>query len=63
MAGDVATELAALRRITNTLDALDEPTRARTMRWLHDRYDQVPVDDHVPDFTETRRYIGTDKEA
>jgi hypothetical protein len=38
---DVQTELTAMRRIANTLDALDEAARQRAMRWLFDRYDQA----------------------
>lgn len=39
METSVATELAALKRIATTLDALDGDTRRRALTWLYDRYD------------------------
>lgn len=39
-------ELAAMRRIVATLEALDPAARARTLDWLVDRYgsDREPLD-------------------
>jgi hypothetical protein len=37
----VATELAAMKRLVTTLEALDQGTRARVLTWLFDRYDAV----------------------
>ena len=44
----VQAELAALRRICNLLDQLDENTRTRAVRWLTERY---PTADQTNPFT------------
>jgi hypothetical protein len=51
-AASVATELAALKRIATTLDALDDATRRRALTWLWDRYDThtgLAADPYPPD--------------
>lgn len=40
----VADELAAIRRIANTLETLDADARTRVLNWLNGRYNSADTD-------------------
>lgn len=52
-ATDVATELAAMKRIANTLDTLDDYAQARVLVWVRYRYDTVREEDPVGGYRPT----------